>query len=74
MSASIKTPEGVTYIPWTDGYAVGYRCEHEDGRVEFIYLNPSSETDDGQPNVFVYHGEHGCPSKDAPAHFYEVFA
>lgn len=70
----IETPDGVTYTPWTDGHAVGYRCEHEDGRVEFIYLNASSESDDGQPNVFVYHGTAGCPSQDAPAHFYNVFS
>jgi hypothetical protein len=71
---SIVTPEGVTYTPWSDGYAVGFRCEREDGRVEYIYLNPSSETDDGQANVFVYQGEHGDPARDAVAHHYDVLA
>jgi hypothetical protein len=68
----IETPEGVTYSPWTDGHAVGYRCAHADGRVEYIYLNASGETDDGQPNVFVYQGEHGDPARDAPTHHYDV--
>lgn len=61
----------MTYTPWTDGHAVGFRCE-KDGEVEFIYLNPSSESDDGQPNVFVYKGEVGDSSRDAPCHFYDV--
>jgi hypothetical protein len=66
-----ETPEGMTYTPWTDGYAVGFKCE-QDGKVEYLYLNPSSDSDGGQPNVFVYHGEAGDPSIDGPCHFYDV--
>lgn len=47
---------GVTYTPFIDANGgVGYRCEHPDGRAEVIYLNPSGDNDDGQPNVFLYH-------------------
>lgn len=53
---TIPTPEGVTYTPWSNGYAVGFKATHNDGRVEYLYLNPSSDTDDGQPNIFIYHG------------------
>lgn len=73
MSGIIETPDDVTYTPWTDGYAVGFMCRHDDGRVEYIYLNPSQGDDAGQPNVFVYRGEHGDPSRDASCHFYDVF-
>jgi hypothetical protein len=69
----IETPDDCTYEPWTDGHAVGFKCTRpSDGAVTFIYLNPSSESDDGQPNVFVYTGAHGNPAQDAPAHFYDI--
>lgn len=54
----------VKYEAWTDGYAVGYKATHADGRVEYIYLNPSADDggdDDGQPNVFLYHDNSGDP-------------
>ena len=62
---------GTTYEPWTDGYAVGFKVER-DGKVEFIYLNPSVDDDAGEPNVFVYQGEYGDPSRDGPVHHYLV--
>lgn len=64
------------YVPWTDGYAVGYRVVFKDGsrQDQYIYLNPSSETDDGIPNVFVYIGPHGDPAMDSPAHHYDLRA
>lgn len=69
-----STPDGVpvTYEPWTDGRAVGYKITSGD-RVEFLYLNPSN-TDDGDdvPNVFLYHGTHGDPSLDGADHHYLV--
>lgn len=71
LANAIVTPEG-TYVPWTDGHAVGYRVTDDDGRDEFIYLNPSSDDSDGEPNVFVYRGPHGDPSQDQPLHFYRV--
>lgn len=51
---------GVTYQPWTDGHAVGFRATHPDGRVEYLLLNPTSDSDNGEPNIFLYHG--GGPS------------
>lgn len=67
------TLDGVLYVPWTNGYAVGFACRHRDGRVEYIYLNPSHATDDGQPNVFLYRGPHGDPSQDSPSGDFDVF-
>lgn len=47
----------VTYTPFVKDGMVGYRAEHEDGRVGWLYFNPSNDTDDGTPNVFVYQSE-----------------
>jgi hypothetical protein len=69
----IDTPEA-TYEPWTDGYAVGFKATRKsDGRVEYVYLNPSSETDDGQPNVFLYAGSTGHPALDHSIVYHDVF-
>lgn len=61
----------VIYRPWTDGYAIGFQVTRDDGKQEYIYLNPSNN-DDGSddPNVFVYSGEHGNPANDMPWHHY----
>ena len=72
LNYTITTPEDVTYTPWTNGYAVGFKCTHDDGRVEYLYLNPSSETDDGKPNAFVYQGPVGDPAVDPAQHHYLV--
>lgn len=63
----------VTYYPWTDGWAVGFRAVHDDGRVEYIYLNPSGESDDGVPNVFLYQGTEGDVRQDPAYHHYDLF-
>ncbi len=63
---------GVRYVPWTDGYAVGYECHLPDGTSEFIYLNPSTSSDDGMPNVFVYYGTAGDIGHDGAEHFYVI--
>ena len=65
--------EGVTWRPWTDGYAVGFQATHQDGRVEYVYLNPSSDSDDGQPNVFLYAGPEGDSGQDAALSHVNVF-
>src|SRR3954463_7487463 len=58
--------EHVVYIPivMEDG-RVGY-CVHGliEGQQEFIYFNPSSDTDDGVPNVFIYQGLSNDPGLD----------
>jgi hypothetical protein len=69
----VVSTEGVLYQPWTDGYAVGFKATHPDGRVEFVYLNPSSESDDGQPTVFLYRGTAGTAEQDAPLTHIEIF-
>lgn len=63
---------GVVYTPWTDGCAVGFRCAHPGGKVEFIYLNPSQDSDDGVPTVFVYQGVEGDPNQDGACHHYII--
>ena len=64
---------GVKWVPWSDGRAIGFRCEHPDGRVEYVYLNPSSDSDDGTSNVFVYQGTEGDPVQDPAYTHYVMF-
>jgi hypothetical protein len=70
----------VTFYPWQGSDAqVGYRMVHRDGRVEFLYLNPSADDRRGGPdggpgnNVFLYQGTTGDPARDGSHHFYYVF-
>ena len=65
--------DGVTYRSWTDGHAIGFQAEHNDGRVEYIYLNPSQDSDDNVPNVFLYHGTEADPSQDQPLVHVDLF-
>ena len=62
--------EGVTYSPWTNGWAVGFRVEHPDRPTVYIYLNPSGGCDTsrvGDSCVFLYHGPDGEPGpNDGP--------
>lgn len=66
---------GTEYLPWTDGTAAGLRATN-DGRVVYIYLNPSS-SDEGSdrptPTVFLYVGEEGDPAQDGADTHYELF-
>jgi len=55
----------ITYTPWTDGYAVGFKYQKATGETGYIYLNPSSEDSEGEPNVFLYHGPSGNPCNDS---------
>lgn len=56
----------VKYEPWTNGYAVGFKCIQADGRVSYLYLNPSDEEGtEEEPNVFLYQGPHGDFAMDA---------
>lgn len=65
-------------VMWTPFVAkdgrVGYRVQAEGTTdVTFIYLNPSSGTDDTdlvRPDVFVYEGPNNDPAKDVPHNFY----
>lgn len=74
MSRIITQGDEVTYTPWTDGYAVGFKVEHKaTNTVEYIYLNPSNnEGNEDVPNVFIYQGPQGDPSQDQPIHHYTV--
>ena len=71
----VKDAHGVSYEPWTDGWAIGFRVMKDSRYDEYIYLNPSGE-DDGEPprsNVFLYHGPKGDPAYDEPVCFRNVF-
>ncbi|HKT83991.1 MAG TPA: hypothetical protein VJQ84_09180, partial [Solirubrobacterales bacterium] len=73
IGPAIYTDDAI-YVPvaFADGQ-MGYAVNSPTGgRQEFIYLNPSGETDDGKPNVFLYHGPVGDPVDDTPQHHYLV--
>lgn len=66
----VKTATGLVYEPWALGEMIGFRVWHPSGAVEYIYLNPSSDSSDDVDNVVVYQGAEGDPSVDKPlAHF-----
>lgn len=69
----IATDEGVTYQPWSNGYAVGFQATYPDGRTEYIYLNPSGQLDEGTAEVCLYQGTTGDPAGDSPRQFFELF-
>lgn len=58
--APVTSVEGVTFTPWTDGWAVGFRVTRElDDKVEYVLLNPSSSHSgdgdmEGRGDVFLY--------------------
>lgn len=66
---------GVVYVPFLakDG-RVGYRVVDtlNPGHETFIYLNPSTGSDDGVPNVFVYIGGEDDPAVDGAVHHYDL--
>lgn len=72
----LYTPQGVTYVPFVDGERVGYEVRDDSGEHKpiYLYFNPSSDSDDGQSNVFVYMGEDNDPggANDVPLHFYDI--
>lgn len=53
---------GATWEPWTDGYGVGFKVTRNDGRVRYVYLNPSQEDEGDVPTVFLYEDGHGDPN------------
>lgn len=64
----------VLYEPYVSDGTAGIKATHlPTGTVEYLYFNPSN-TDTGEdvPNVFVYHGATGDPSRDGAAHHYLV--
>jgi hypothetical protein len=72
LGVVIDTPQG-TYYAITDEHAVGFRFEQIGLDPQFIFLNPSGDSDDGQPNVFVYMGESDdIASYGGGVHFYDI--
>ena len=60
---------GVTYTPWTNGYAIGFKVTHRNGDISYVYFNPSVTDGSCQPDVFVYTGSHGDATLDDPECF-----
>ncbi len=63
------TNPDVTYTPFIKDGRVGYRVHTNDNgepREDYIYFNPSTDADDGMPNVFVYQGGDNDPEIDTP--------
>jgi hypothetical protein len=62
---TIEDTHGTAYTPWSDGWAVGFHVRTREGKESYVYLNPSSDSDDGVSTAFLYHGPHGSPALDA---------
>lgn len=69
---SVVDEEGTTYTPWrTSTGMVGFECQaagDDKGgwpAPSYLYLNPSSDSDDGSSTVFIYYGTEGDPAQDA---------
>lgn len=69
MNRTLET-DNMIYEPWTNGYAVGFKCTDVRGQVSYIYLNPSSSDSDDGPNVFLYQGTAGDPGVDSPVEWF----
>jgi hypothetical protein len=70
MTDTVTTATGLVYKPWALNGAVGYELVHPSGAVQYIYFNPSLDSDDGVDNVVVYCGSAGDPAEDeAVTHF-----
>lgn len=71
----LTTEEGVTFTPWSNGYAVGFHVTAEGKPDRWVMFNPSSSTsteniDDS--DVFVYHSEHDDPD-DSPVCYINIW-
>lgn len=55
MSDAIKdVSSGLVYEPGIYEGLPGFRITHPNGNTTFLYMNPSTESDDGKPTVFIY--------------------
>lgn len=73
---TVVTDEGVTFEPWSDGRAIGFKVSHPDRPTRYIYLNPSGSTDTGNvddSDAFLYLGEHGDPGEDESVVFVNIW-
>jgi hypothetical protein len=53
------TASGITFHPWSDGWAVGVQIKMDGYQDSFVYLSPDEtkqSTDEGDPAVKVYMG------------------
>jgi hypothetical protein len=73
ISAEVFIDSDVSYTPWTDGHAVGFRAERKDGRVEYIYLNPGTWNGEDEiaenPSMWLCVGSTGVEETDSSVDF-----
>jgi hypothetical protein len=63
----------VKYIPWTDGYSMGYRIEGlNNDYVEYLYFTPDDDGPGVGPSVNVYRGKVGDPQQDESICYFDV--
>lgn len=65
------TPD-VLWTPFIKDGRAGFRCMKLGPKNDdtFIYMNPSTDGDEGAPDVFVYMGPNNDPALDGTLHFY----
>lgn len=70
----IRDDDGrTTYTPFIGSEGqVGYRCEHDNGDVAYIYLNASGGSDDGVATVLLYQDLDADEFANA-VHFYNTW-
>jgi hypothetical protein len=58
------TLEGHTFEPWTDGQSVGFKVTNRDGRVEYVFLCPTTRHRPGvDPEAGITLLSHRGPSE-----------
>jgi hypothetical protein len=63
----------VTFTPFYNDGCVGYAVDAPDRERQYIYLNASTESDEGPPDVFIYQGTQNDPAQDASLHYYDIW-
>lgn len=74
MTTTTGFDPNVTWFPFIKNGMAGFRCKRLDnGQETFIYLNPSTDGDEGGPDVFLYQGPTDEPGDGSPIIFIETF-
>jgi hypothetical protein len=63
-AGGLSARAGLTFHVWSDGAAIGVRCERDGAGDYYLYLAPNQDARDGGADVFVCAGEHGNPARD----------
>jgi hypothetical protein len=57
MPESFTDEHGTVFTPIVEGGTAGLKIEDPEGKVSYLRLNPSGDSDDGVSTVFLYHDE-----------------